>query len=124
MINELNMPIYGTNQGLDTQKVESRPKVETLNSQQLDYSVSNIQQESQEEPVGEELTNVVTEMNSAAQNLQRNLLFSVDESTGSTFVKVVDKDTDETVREIPAKEIREIKARLEEVAGLIFNKSV
>ena len=63
-------------------------------------------------------------MNSVAQNLQRDLLFSVDEKSGGTFVKVIDKETDEIVREIPSKEIREIKARLEEVSGMIFQDSV
>jgi flagellar protein FlaG len=63
-------------------------------------------------------------MNSVAQNLQRDLLFSVDEKSGGTFVKVIDKETEEVVREIPSKEVREIKARLEEVAGLIFKESV
>jgi flagellar protein FlaG len=124
MVSELNMPISNSNsQSLETQKVESRPKVELLNSQQIGNSSSD-EQQSQEEFAVEELSNVVTDMNSVAQNLQRNLLFSVDENSGGTFVKVVDKETDETVREIPAKEIREIKARLEEVAGMIFNKSV
>ena len=124
MVSELNMPISNSNsQSLETQKVESRPKIEILNSQQLGNSSSD-EQQSQEEFAVEELSNVVTDMNSVAQNLQRNLLFSVDENSGGTFVKVVDKETDETVREIPAKEIREIKARLEEVAGMIFNKSV
>ena len=125
MVNELNMPVSSsTTQNLETQKVEARPKVEILNSTQLENSGADQQQVSQENLAGEELSNVVTEMNSVAQNLQRNLLFSVDENTGGTFVKVVDKETDETVREIPSKEIREIKARLEEVAGMIFNKSV
>ena len=125
MVNELNMPVSNsTTQSLEPQRVEARPKVEILNSRQIGSASADKQEDSQKEFSSEELTSAVTEMNSAAQNLQRNLLFSVDESSGSTFVKVVDKETDETVREIPAKEIREIKARLEEVAGMIFNKSV
>ena len=82
------------------------------------------EQESEKAISNEELESVVTEMNTVAQDLQRDLLFSVDEKNGGTFVKVIDKETDEIVREIPSKEIREIKSRLEEVAGLIFRKSV
>jgi len=82
------------------------------------------EQESGKPISNEELESVVTEMNTVAQDLQRDLIFSVDEKSGGTFVKVIDKETDEIVREIPSKEIREIKARLEEVAGLIFSKSV
>jgi flagellar protein FlaG len=83
------------------------------------------EQQQSEKPISnEDLELVVTDMNSVAQNLQRNILFSVDEKSGGTFVTVIDKETEEVVREIPSKEVREIKARLEEVAGLIFKESV
>ncbi len=71
----------------------------------------------------EEVNEVVIELNSMAQNLQRSLLFSIDEKSGQTFVKVMDKDTEETIREIPSKDIREIKAKLGETIGMIFRDS-
>ena len=128
MSNEVSMPILKSiTTDLGSQKVETRPQINILNklesnndsvekptnNQGADNSISN-----------EELDSVVTEMNSVAQNLQRDLMFSVDEKSGGTFVKVIDKETEEVVREIPSKEIREIKARLEEVSGMIFNKSI
>lgn len=87
--------------------------------------VQVVEKQQTEKPISnDELESVVTDMNSVAQNLQRDLLFSVDEKSGGTFVKVIDKETDEVVREIPSQEIRAIKSRLEEVAGLIFKESV
>jgi len=71
-----------------------------------------------------EVENVVSDLNGMVQNLQRDLLFSVDEKSGDTFVKVLDKETEEVIREIPSKEIRELKARMEETAGIIFKDSV
>jgi flagellar protein FlaG len=71
-----------------------------------------------------EVENVVMDLNNLVQNLQRDLLFSVDEKSGDTFVKVLDKETEEVIREIPSKEIRQLKARLEETAGIIFKDSV
>ena len=128
MNNELNLSMLNsTAQDLGTQKIVDRPQVQALNKLQSAEESSSLPssvEKSDEKITNEELESVVTEMNSVAQNLQRNLLFSVDENTGGTFVKVVDKETEETVREIPSKEIREIKARLEEVAGLIFKDSV
>lgn len=128
MNNELNLSMLNsTAQDLGTQKIVDRPQVQTLNKLQSAEESSSLPssvEKSDEKITNEELESVVTEMNSVAQNLQRNLLFSVDENTGGTFVKVIDKETEETVREIPSKEIREIKARLEEVAGLIFKDSV
>ncbi len=81
------------------------------------------QQDQSGAPKRDEVDDIVVELNSLAQNLQRSLMFSVDEKSGQTFVKVLDKDTDETIREIPSKEIRDIKAKLGETIGLIFRDS-
>jgi len=129
MNTDMNVPIlksittdYGNQQDNVNSQVESVKQAEA--AAQVEEQRKAQQQES-EKPIGnEELESVVTEMNSVAQNLQRDLLFSVDEKSGGTFVKVIDKETEEVVREIPSKEVREIKARLEEVAGLIFKQSV
>lgn len=72
----------------------------------------------------DEVDNVVVELNSLAQNLQRDLLFSVDDKTGDTIIKVTDRQTEEIVREIPSAEIRAVRARLQETAGVIFKDSV
>jgi len=71
-----------------------------------------------------ELSNVVSNLNSLAQDLHRDLLFSIDDKSGETIVKVVDNETDEVIREIPSKDLRELKARLEETSGIIFKDSV
>ena len=129
MNTDMNVPIlksittdYGNQQDNVNSQVESVKQAEAA-AQVEEQRIA--QQQESEKPIGnEELESVVTEMNSVAQNLQRDLLFSVDEKSGGTFVKVIDKETEEVVREIPSKEVREIKARLEEVAGLIFKQSV
>ena len=52
------------------------------------------------------------------------LRFSVHKPTGRTVVKVIDKETQEMVREIPAKEILNLAAKLDEMMGMIFDKTV
>jgi len=129
MNTDINMPIsksitteYGN------QQVNARPQAENVKQAEAVAQIEAEKQAREQQSVkpisNEELDSVVTEMNTVAQNLQRDLLFSVDEKSGGTFVKVIDKETEEVVREIPSKEVREIKARLEEVAGLIFKQSV
>ena len=129
MNTDMNMPILKsitTDSG--NQQVNASPQVEKIKqaetASQLEDKLKAQQQQSEKPISNEELESVVTEMNTVAQDLQRDLLFSVDEKSGGTFVKVIDKETEEVVREIPSKEVREIKARLEEVAGLIFKESV
>ncbi len=129
MNTDMNMPIFKsitTDSG--NQQVNTSPEVESVKqaeaAAQFEEQQKTQQQQSEKPISNEELESVVTEMNTVAQDLQRDLLFSVDEKSGGTFVKVIDKETEEVVREIPSKEVREIKARLEEVAGLIFKESV
>lgn len=126
MNTEVNMPVLravaSTPENSDvkpSQKVDSAPAVQELQLPGLGES------ESESEALdSKEVENVVSDLNGMVQNLQRDLLFSVDEKSGDTFVKVLDKETEEVIREIPSKEIRELKARMEETAGIIFKDSV
>ena len=80
--------------------------------------------EQEKKSTSEDVKDVVVELNDLAQNLQRDLLFSVDKKSGDTIIKVLDKETEEVVREIPSAEIRAVKERLLEAAGVIFRDSV
>ena len=51
-----------------------------------------------------------------------SLHFSVDESTGRTVVKVVDKESEELIREIPSEELLKLAANIEEMMGILFDK--
>lgn len=46
------------------------------------------------------------------QSIQRQLRFSVDEVTGRKVVKVIDAETNETIRQIPAEEIMAISRQM------------
>lgn len=50
------------------------------------------------------------------------LQFSVHEATNRTIVKVVDKGTGALIREIPARELLNLAAKIEEMMGLLFDK--
>ena len=64
------------------------------------------------------LDKAVKDLNKGVQNLQRSLQFSVDESSGRTVIKVVDKDTKEVIRQIPEQQVLELAARLDKNAGM------
>jgi flagellar protein FlaG len=50
------------------------------------------------------LNDAVDKLNSKAQNLNRNLEFSIDQDSGEVLVKVVDAKTHEVIRQIPSDE--------------------
>ena len=60
------------------------------------------------------LETAVSNINDYVQNLQRSLQFTVDEVSGKDIVTVVDKETDEVIRQYPSEEVLEIARRLNE----------
>lgn len=53
------------------------------------------------------------------QSINSALQFSVDDSTGSTVVKVIDQVTKEVIRQIPSEEMLEIAKALDRISGLL-----
>jgi len=52
----------------------------------------------------------------------RSLDFNVDEDSKLSYVTVRDMSTGEVIRQIPSEEVRELKSRIDEMIGLLFNK--
>lgn len=75
----------------------------------------------------EELQQAVAQLNESVQQIQRDLLFSVDDSSGRTIVRVVNTETEEVVRQMPTEEVlrisRNIKDQVGDVTGMIFKTS-
>ena len=66
---------------------------------------------------------VASGLNELVQELHRELRFSVDRESGDTVIKVIDQETDEVVRQIPSEEVVQMRKRLQEAAGVIFQDS-
>ncbi|MHA6196501.1 flagellar protein FlaG [Pseudomonas wadenswilerensis] len=71
-----------------------------------------------------ELQEAVKGLQDYVQSLQRNLEFSVDESTGTTVVKVVARDSGEVIRQIPSETALELAKSLQDVNSLLFDEKV
>jgi len=52
------------------------------------------------------------------------LTFSKHNETGRTVIKVMDKDNDKLIREIPAEDVLNLAAKMEEMIGILFDKEV
>lgn len=62
----------------------------------------------------EEVLEAVQNLNDFVQKTRRELNFSVDEQTGRTVVKVIDHETKDVIRQIPAEEVLEVARRVSE----------
>jgi flagellar protein FlaG len=69
----------------------------------------------------QDLARAIGAVNLMLDPLERGLQFSVDESTGTTVVKLIDKETNEVLRQIPSKEMLSIARALDRVQGLLVN---
>lgn len=75
----------------------------------------------------EELAQVVEKLNDHVQQIERDLQFSIDDSSGRTVVRVVNSQTEEVIRQIPSEEVlrisRNLQEQMEDFTGLIFETS-
>jgi flagellar protein FlaG len=69
------------------------------------------------------LDEVVSDLNKLVRDLHRELRFSVDQDSGDTVIKVIDRETKEVVRQIPSEELVALRKRLQQAAGVIFRDS-
>jgi len=67
-----------------------------------------------------DMTDLVERFRSQVQSIQRDLNFSVDDSTGDVVVQVIDGDSGKVVRQIPSAEILRLTERLDEMRSLMF----
>lgn len=68
-----------------------------------------------------ELHSAVKEIQDFVQSLQRNLEFSVDDSTGTWVVKVVARDSGEVIRQIPSETALELARSLQGANSVLFD---
>ncbi|THF65701.1 flagellar protein FlaG [Pseudothauera nasutitermitis] len=69
-----------------------------------------------------DIQKALDEVRETIQPVARNLLFSLDEDTGKTVVKVIDTSTDEVIRQIPSEEIISIAKALDKLQGLLLRQ--
>lgn len=62
----------------------------------------------------QQLDQAVSQINDYVQNVQRSLQFSIDEISGRNVVKVIDKQTEEVIRQIPTEEVLTIARTIAE----------
>ena len=74
------------------------------------------------EPNREALLQAGDEVRKAIEPVAQDLLFSIDDDTGHTVVKVVDASTDEVIRQIPSAEVLAIAKALDKLQGVLIKQ--
>lgn len=68
----------------------------------------------------QELEDAVSTIKEFVQSINRDLNFSMDDSTGQVVVKVTDGTSGDVIRQIPSEEALQLAKRLQEVRSLLF----
>jgi flagellar protein FlaG len=74
------------------------------------------------EPSLAQLTDAVNKINKSMASESRGLEFSVDSDSKRTIVKVVDRQTNELIRQIPTVETLQIAHALDQAQGLLIKQ--
>lgn len=104
----------------------SSPTVAALPSLRSEPGFSSSDRQSQGEADevraghSEDVGVVVDRLREQVHNLQRDLSFSVDDSSGEVVVRVVDGESGKVVRQIPSEELLRLAERLDEMRSLLF----
>lgn len=75
------------------------------------------------QPTKTELVEAVAKVQKVVESQASNLLFTVDDASGRTVVRVVDSLTKETIRQIPSEEVLSIAKALDKLQGLLIKQT-
>lgn len=118
-----------------TASSNSAAKLESLGSNivnkvSTESTVTSVNDNSVKEPLPKEsidIEELARDIEPLNQNIQRRLRFQVDSSTGGTVITVIDKQTDETIRQIPSEEllvfskrVKDVNDAIDSAIGLLF----
>jgi len=67
-----------------------------------------------------QIRQALEEANRKVQSLGGSLEFSIDQQTGKTLVRIIDKSTNELIRQIPSAEMLVIARSLDKLQGLLI----
>lgn len=70
----------------------------------------------------EELKTAVEKIQEFVSSTASDIKFSIDEDSGETVVKVVDRETQEVIRQIPSQEMLDLAQALDKLQGLLIKQ--
>jgi flagellar protein FlaG len=82
----------------------------------------NAVKQTEEVPDLNQLNDAVKSINATINALSPNLEFTVDSDTERTVVKVIDKQTNEIIRQLPTPEALEIAKAVDRLQGLLIRQ--
>ena len=90
----------------------TQPVTRNMEAEDSEIAIQNIKETAE---------GIAKKMNEVATVFNTSLAFSVDKPTGKTVIKVMDKATDEVIRQIPPEEALRLIGKLRDVMGMLLD---
>ncbi len=123
--NEYILPQQATWQEPDIKK-KSEPSVKPIEESQLEGLKTSGEDDKEHLEKGklneEELDKLAHETKDFFEGLDKGIKFSISKDTGDIVVQVINRKTDEIIRQIPPEELLKLRAKLKEICGMLFDK--
>ena len=71
-----------------------------------------------------EVEDVLEAFQSLSETIQTKLNFTVHEENNEIVVKVIDRETDQLIRQFPSDEMLALQDKMADLAGFLFNENV
>jgi flagellar protein FlaG len=102
--------------------------VNSTNSESLSNEVSKVTsnvtsldaESERKEPTQDQIKKAVSEINKRAQGTEA--IFGIHEATNRVTIKIVDKDTKDVIKELPAEKTLDLIAKAWEMAGILVDE--
>jgi flagellar protein FlaG len=108
---------------VDKVKPRISPVEKSNDSSQTALDKKALQEKAKEQRLSnEELAEAVQDIQSRLEVVGTRLGFSIHEETEDIVVEITNRESGELIRQIPSDEVLELRARLDELVGILFDK--
>ena len=73
---------------------------------------------------GVDVKSMVEDLRIVASALDKRLKFSINQDLGQVVVKVIDRQTDKVIKELPPRELQRLHVRIREAIGLLIDEEI
>lgn len=104
---------------------DSRKKVETETSGKNTNTVTRQEPiDLKNEEVRETVDSYIEEINEVIAHFNTKVQFAKDNDTGKTVIKIIDRDTDKTIKMIPPEVFLKVAAKMAEMIGILVDEKI
>ncbi len=94
----------------------------TLNKGRVEAERRRVAQEESKRSEDRNVEKIVAQLKKAIERLNVELKLDVDRESNTVVVKVLDPETKKIIRQIPEEELLEIRKRMKELIGVLYDR--